>query len=114
MNGRASGGFENVDLPLRVGRIRDIDPKPRKAMLIVVHPRLSAIAKVQPPTRNEQPFITVDVETLLLNPPRGTSSSLCDCRFQHIVMRQHMRLGKYPDRIQKATYRALKRFSNMP
>src|SRR5437016_7438301 len=89
--GWACGRLSNVDLPIRVSRVRNVQPYARKSVGFLAVPRL-ALAQSEPSSRHQKPLIAVDVESLLRRPPLRTPCSFMFGGRQHISMRQHVTL----------------------
>ena len=72
---RSGGGLLDVERPVLVHDVRDIDAQPCQFVLLFLGPR-SAATEPEPVPGNNDPVVSVDVEALLSDPPLRSAPGL--------------------------------------
>ena len=63
---RIGGRLKYIDLPIGVRAVRNVEPYAGKPVGFIARPWLAAITEAQPAPGEEETFVAVDVEALLL------------------------------------------------
>ena len=68
-------GLADIDTPVLVASVGDVDPDPRQPTGLLTRP-CAPLAEPKPPTREQKPFLPVDVEALLAGPSVWSTGAL--------------------------------------
>ena len=112
-NGRAGRRLQDVDLPFRVGAVRDVQSDAREPLRFVSGPRLPAVAKAKPAASQQKPSITIHIEPFLLGPSAWSGGSFLFGRLEHVAVRQYVTLSGHTGGVEDTIVRTLASFAGM-
>src|ERR1700730_16577702 len=91
VNGWTSDGLANVDFPVCVRRVGNVQPHARETVCFLAVPG-PAMAQSEPTSGKQEALIAINIESLLRGPPLWTGARFRLRECQHVSMRQDVTL----------------------